>query len=249
MTPRCGRAYRFRLTRSSGGPAHAVESLGRGTRNAPMGVAMTTSAAGQPLIPQPSATVAALRQAIRQIVPAALPAFTRGAGPGGGPVPAGLGPGSLATLHRPVGRLRPLPAATKAGSRPARLGGAGRVGGRRPGTPGRSEIGASSTRHTPPSAFPPGDHGVARGVRPRPRPRPRPRGRRCPRSCGGGSGTAGGSARRPGPYGRRHQRPRQRSAARGLRRMDAAGGWFYFLAAPRERLVIIVRIVPPFDAL
>ncbi|MEI5522635.1 DUF6247 family protein [Streptomyces brasiliscabiei] len=38
---------------------------------------MTTSAAGQPLVPQPPATVAALRQAIRQIAPAALPAFTR----------------------------------------------------------------------------------------------------------------------------------------------------------------------------
>lgn len=38
---------------------------------------MTTSATGQPLIPQPSATVAALRQAISQIAPAALPAFTR----------------------------------------------------------------------------------------------------------------------------------------------------------------------------
>ncbi|WP_156723287.1 DUF6247 family protein [Streptomyces apocyni] len=38
---------------------------------------MTTSAAGQSLIPQPPATVAALRQAIRQIAPAALPAFTR----------------------------------------------------------------------------------------------------------------------------------------------------------------------------
>ncbi|MFJ8143918.1 DUF6247 family protein [Streptomyces sp. NPDC096048] len=38
---------------------------------------MTTSAAGQPLIPQPPATVAALRQAIRQIAPAALTAFTR----------------------------------------------------------------------------------------------------------------------------------------------------------------------------
>ncbi|WP_399888024.1 DUF6247 family protein [Streptomyces sp. BBFR51] len=38
---------------------------------------MTTSAAGQPLMPQPPATVAALRQAIRQIAPAALPAFTR----------------------------------------------------------------------------------------------------------------------------------------------------------------------------
>ncbi|WP_043270570.1 DUF6247 family protein [Streptomyces sp. CT34] len=37
---------------------------------------MTTSAAGQPLIPQPPATVAALRQAISQIAPAALPAFT-----------------------------------------------------------------------------------------------------------------------------------------------------------------------------
>ncbi|GGZ17611.1 DUF6247 family protein [Streptomyces poonensis] len=39
---------------------------------------MTTSAAGRPpLIPQPPATVAALRQAISQIAPAALPAFTR----------------------------------------------------------------------------------------------------------------------------------------------------------------------------
>ncbi|WP_030145687.1 DUF6247 family protein [Streptomyces violaceorubidus] len=38
---------------------------------------MTTSTAGQPLIPQPPATVAALRQAVRQITPAALPAFTR----------------------------------------------------------------------------------------------------------------------------------------------------------------------------
>ncbi|MFI1498656.1 DUF6247 family protein [Streptomyces platensis] len=38
---------------------------------------MTTSAAGQPLIPQPPATVAALRQAISQIAPAALSAFTR----------------------------------------------------------------------------------------------------------------------------------------------------------------------------
>ncbi|MER7182232.1 DUF6247 family protein [Streptomyces hyaluromycini] len=38
---------------------------------------MTTSAAGQPLIPQPPATVAALRQAVRQIAPAALPAFTQ----------------------------------------------------------------------------------------------------------------------------------------------------------------------------
>ncbi|TJZ45379.1 hypothetical protein FCH28_29040 [Streptomyces piniterrae] len=35
----------------------------------------------------------------------------------------------------------------------------------------------------------------------------------------------------------------------GLRRMDAAGGWFYFLVAPRATLIIIVRIVPPFDAL
>ncbi|WP_374778394.1 hypothetical protein OG756_24535 [Streptomyces sp. NBC_01310] len=38
---------------------------------------MTTSAAGQPLIPQPPATVTALRQAVAQISPAALPAFTR----------------------------------------------------------------------------------------------------------------------------------------------------------------------------
>lgn len=35
----------------------------------------------------------------------------------------------------------------------------------------------------------------------------------------------------------------------GLRRMDAAGGWFYFLVAPRTPLIIIVRIMPPFDAL
>lgn len=35
----------------------------------------------------------------------------------------------------------------------------------------------------------------------------------------------------------------------GLRRMDAVGGWFYFLVAPRDPLIIIVRIVPPFDAL
>ncbi|WP_171164851.1 hypothetical protein [Streptomyces sp. I05A-00742] len=35
----------------------------------------------------------------------------------------------------------------------------------------------------------------------------------------------------------------------GLRRMDAAGGWFYFLVAPRDPLIIVVRIVPPFDAL
>ncbi|GLW45780.1 hypothetical protein Stsp02_14420 [Streptomyces sp. NBRC 14336] len=38
---------------------------------------MTTSTAGQPLIPQPPATVAALRQAVRQIAPASLPAFTQ----------------------------------------------------------------------------------------------------------------------------------------------------------------------------
>ncbi|MEU9124044.1 hypothetical protein AB0C96_29995 [Streptomyces sp. NPDC048506] len=35
----------------------------------------------------------------------------------------------------------------------------------------------------------------------------------------------------------------------GLRRMDAAGGWFYFLVAPRDPVIIVVRIVPPFDAL
>lgn len=35
----------------------------------------------------------------------------------------------------------------------------------------------------------------------------------------------------------------------GLRRMDAAGGWFYFLVAPRDRLIVVVRIMPPFDAL
>ncbi len=35
----------------------------------------------------------------------------------------------------------------------------------------------------------------------------------------------------------------------GLRRMDAAGGWFYFLVAPRDALIIVIRIVPPSDAL
>ncbi|WP_418953006.1 hypothetical protein [Streptomyces katrae] len=35
----------------------------------------------------------------------------------------------------------------------------------------------------------------------------------------------------------------------GLRRMGAADGWFYFLAAPRARLIVVVRIIPPFDAL
>ncbi|MFB7781667.1 hypothetical protein ACFC1D_02985 [Streptomyces vinaceus] len=38
---------------------------------------MTTSAARQPLIPQPPSTVTALRQAVAQIAPAAMPAFTR----------------------------------------------------------------------------------------------------------------------------------------------------------------------------
>ncbi|MCX4691360.1 DUF6247 family protein [Streptomyces sp. NBC_01408] len=38
---------------------------------------MSTSTAGQPLIPQPPATVTALRQAVAQVAPAALPAFTR----------------------------------------------------------------------------------------------------------------------------------------------------------------------------
>ncbi|GHF61913.1 hypothetical protein GCM10010218_49420 [Streptomyces mashuensis] len=38
---------------------------------------MTTSAAGEPLIPQPPATVTALRQAVATVAPAALPAFTR----------------------------------------------------------------------------------------------------------------------------------------------------------------------------
>jgi hypothetical protein len=49
-----------------------------GTREIPaMGAAMITPAAGQPLIPQPPSTVAALRQAVGQIAPAALPASTR----------------------------------------------------------------------------------------------------------------------------------------------------------------------------
>ncbi|WP_432014568.1 hypothetical protein [Streptomyces cucumeris] len=35
----------------------------------------------------------------------------------------------------------------------------------------------------------------------------------------------------------------------GPRRMDAAGGWFFFLPSPRDRLIIVVRIVPPFEEL
>lgn len=38
---------------------------------------MTASESEQPLIPQPPSTVAALRQAVAQIAPVALPAFTR----------------------------------------------------------------------------------------------------------------------------------------------------------------------------
>lgn len=35
----------------------------------------------------------------------------------------------------------------------------------------------------------------------------------------------------------------------GLRRMDAAGGWFYSLVAPRAPLIVVVRIIPPFNDL
>ncbi|GHJ29303.1 hypothetical protein TPA0910_37360 [Streptomyces hygroscopicus subsp. sporocinereus] len=35
----------------------------------------------------------------------------------------------------------------------------------------------------------------------------------------------------------------------GLRRMDAAGGWFFFLPNPRDRLIIVVRIMPPYEEL
>jgi hypothetical protein len=42
-----------------------------------MGERTTAGVSEQPLIPQPPATVAALREAITQIAPAALPAFTR----------------------------------------------------------------------------------------------------------------------------------------------------------------------------
>ncbi|MFJ5706288.1 hypothetical protein [Streptomyces sp. NPDC093105] len=38
---------------------------------------MTASASDQPLIPQPPSTVTALRQAVAQIAPSSLPAFTR----------------------------------------------------------------------------------------------------------------------------------------------------------------------------
>jgi hypothetical protein len=35
----------------------------------------------------------------------------------------------------------------------------------------------------------------------------------------------------------------------GLRRMDAAGGWFFFLVAPQDQLIVVVRIMPPFQHL
>ncbi len=31
--------------------------------------------------------------------------------------------------------------------------------------------------------------------------------------------------------------------------MDAAGGYFFFLVAPRDHLIVIVRIMPPFQDL
>lgn len=37
--------------------------------------------------------------------------------------------------------------------------------------------------------------------------------------------------------------------AGGIRRMDAAGGYFFFLVAPRDQLIVIVRIMPPFQDL
>ncbi|MEF3118372.1 hypothetical protein [Streptomyces chrestomyceticus] len=35
----------------------------------------------------------------------------------------------------------------------------------------------------------------------------------------------------------------------GLRRMDAAGGYFFFLAVPRSKLLVVTRIIPPFTSL
>ncbi|MET8182307.1 hypothetical protein [Streptomyces sp. NPDC005336] len=35
----------------------------------------------------------------------------------------------------------------------------------------------------------------------------------------------------------------------GLRSMDAAGGWFLFLPNPRDQLIIVVRIMPPYEEL
>ncbi|MFD0852958.1 hypothetical protein ACFQ07_12035 [Actinomadura adrarensis] len=32
----------------------------------------------------------------------------------------------------------------------------------------------------------------------------------------------------------------------GLRTMNAADGWFYFLVSPHDHLIIVVRIIPPF---
>lgn len=54
-----------------------ASTLGPRLRIAPMGERMTAGAPELSLIPQPPATVAALREAIAQIAPAALPAFTR----------------------------------------------------------------------------------------------------------------------------------------------------------------------------
>ncbi|MEU7169047.1 hypothetical protein AB0A70_31090 [Streptomyces morookaense] len=35
----------------------------------------------------------------------------------------------------------------------------------------------------------------------------------------------------------------------GLRHMNAAGGWFHYLASPRDRIMVVVRIVPPIQSL
>lgn len=160
-----------------------ADELTPGLRIAPVGVTMTTSAAGHPLIPQPPATVAALRQAISQIAPATLPAFTRELDQAADQSRQGS---ALAPLQRFIAqwavyvhiqRQPKLAADPAAGKTPPSQATRPRHG--RP--PLRSD--ASWTRPMRPSASQPSEHGLALGVRSGSRAR---RERRA-RPCGGGS--------------------------------------------------------------
>jgi hypothetical protein len=154
-----------------------ADTLTFGIRIAPMAAAMTTSTAGQPLIPQPPATVAALRQAISQVAPAALPAFTRELDQAADQSRQGS---DLAPLQRFVTQWAVHVHIQRRPQMAAELR--------------RWEDAAES-----------GDTDQARQA--------------------------------------------ASQIGRILDSADAAGGWFYFLVAPREPLIIIVRIVPSFDAL
>ncbi|GHJ27889.1 hypothetical protein [Streptomyces hygroscopicus] len=41
----------------------------------------------------------------------------------------------------------------------------------------------------------------------------------------------------------------QAGAPGGLRRLRFGGGWLYFLAMPRLRLIVVTRVIPPYEDL